>query len=219
MFTGIIESTGEIVALENQGSDVRIQVAADKLDSETVQLGDSVAVSGVCLTVTGKSGRGLWMDVSKETLSCTTFSDLQVGQQVNLEQAVMPTTRLGGHLVSGHVDGIGSVVAVETEGRSVRLRIAAPRELARYIATKGSVCIDGVSLTVNAVYNNEFELNIIPHTLQETTLGQLASGASVNIEVDVIARYLERLLSGGESAGTGSSISAAFLAEHGFLNR
>jgi riboflavin synthase len=188
------------------------------LDLGDVRLGDSIAVNGVCLTAVALPGDGFWADVSGETLAHTAFAALRVGSRVNLEKALTPTSRLGGHLVSGHVDGVGEVKAVQRDGRSLRFRIKAPAELAKYIAHKGSICVDGVSLTVNAVDGAEFELNIVPHTLQETTLTGLAAGARVNLEVDVIARYLERLLQGERAAQpAGGTVTAAFLAEHGFM--
>ncbi len=194
MFTGIIQALGKVAAIEPQGGDRRLHIATGKLDLATTKIGDSIAVSGVCLTAVQLADEGFWADVSAETLSCTTCADLQVGAVVNLEKALTPSTALGGHLVSGHVDGVGQVIERHDDARSVRLRIAAPAALARYIAAKGSICVDGVSLTVNTVEGAEFELNIVPHTLQETTLGEYAPGRRVNLEVDIIARYLERLL-------------------------
>ncbi len=218
MFTGIIQSVGSVAALESMGVDLRMRIAAGKLDLSAARIGDSIAVSGVCLTVTSFTGDGFWVDVSGETLACTTFSGLKQGSRVNLEQALTPTTRLGGHLVSGHVDGAGTVVRRGEDGRSVRFTIRAPDALARYIAEKGSICVDGISLTVNAVNGAEFDLNIVPHTLKETTMGEFAAGRRVNLEVDVLARYLERLLLGERAAQPGSpGISHAFLAEHGFI--
>lgn len=220
MFTGIIEAVGEIAALEPRGGDVRLRVRSGKLPLDDVKLGDSIATSGVCLTVIELPGDGYWADVSGETLACTSLGQLKVGAQVNLERALTPSTRLGGHLVSGHVDGVGEVLARRDEARSVRFSIAAPDVLAKYIAAKGSICVDGVSLTVNAVQGKVFELNIVPHTLAETSLGQFQAGRRVNLEVDLIARYLERLLLGERAADAGATgIDMAFLAEHGFLQR
>ena len=176
MFTGIIQSIGEIAAIEPKGDDTRVRVLTNKLDLGDVQLGDSIAVNGVCLTAVELPGDGFWADVSSETLSCTTFKALMVGTKANLEKALTPTTRLGGHLVSGHVDGIGKVVERYEDGRSVRFHIQTPDGMAKYIAEKGSVCVDGISLTVNAVKGAVFELNIVPHTLQETTMGQFKVG-------------------------------------------
>ena len=220
MFTGIIESKGLIEAIVPTGEDMRVRVATGKLDLADVALGDSIAVNGVCLTAVELPGDGFWADVSAETLAHTTFSRLKVGTSVNLEKALTPTTRLGGHLVSGHVDGVGEVVSRLTAGRSEQFKIKAPDDLARYIAKKGSICVEGISLTVNAVDGALFELNIVPHTLEETTLQQLTSGSKVNLEVDLIARYLERLVLGNDAAqsGTdGSNINLEFLAQHGFI--
>ncbi len=218
MFTGIIEAVGEIATLEAKGTDLRVRVRTGKLDLSDVAPGDSIAVSGVCLTVVGLPGDGFWADVSGETLARTLFADLRVGSRVNLEKALLPTTRLGGHLVSGHVDGVGEVVERRGDGRSERIRVRAPAELAKYIAEKGSICVDGVSLTVNAVEGALFDLNIVPHTLTETTIDEYRPGRKVNLEVDIIARYLERLLL-GERAAAGDGLSEAFLAEHGFLRK
>jgi len=218
MFTGIIQSIGEVAAIEPKGDDVRLRILTNELDLGDVQLGDSIAVNGVCLTAVKLPGDGFWADVSGETLSCTTFKALTVGTKANLEKALTPTTRLGGHLVSGHVDGIGKVVEHYNDGRSVRFHIQAPDEMAKYIAEKGSVCVDGISLTVNAVKGAVFELNIVPHTLQETTMGQFKVGTEVNLEVDIIARYLERLILGDKAADVKiSGISMDMLSEHGFI--
>lgn len=218
MFTGIIQAIGEVAALQHQGVDYRLRIRSGALDLGDVQLGDSIAVNGVCLTVVELPGDGFWADVSGETLAHTSFAELRVGSRVNLEKALLPTSRLGGHLVSGHVDGIGEVLSRGNDGRSVRFRIKAPAELARYIAAKGSITIDGVSLTVNAVHGTEFELNIVPHTLQETTLADFTPGRRVNLEVDIIARYLERLLLGEHAAEPPTrGITMEFLAQHGFM--
>ncbi len=217
MFTGIIEAVGTIAAREPRGSDLRLRIQTGKLDLSDVKLGDSIAVSGVCLTAVELPGDGFRADVSGETLAHTIIGDLREGDAVNLEKALTPTTRLGGHLVSGHVDGVGEVLDRRDDGRSVRFRIQAPAELARYIARKGSICVDGISLTVNAVEGRVFELNIVPHTLAETTMGTFRPGRRVNLEVDVIARYLERMLAAdGESAGGG--VTRALLMERGFLS-
>lgn len=194
-----------------------MRILTGKLDLGDVQLGDSIAVNGVCLTAVELPGDGFWADVSGETLSCTTFKALKAGAKVNLEKAMTPTSRLGGHLVSGHVDGIGEITQRYNDGRSVRFHIKAPAELAKYIAGKGSVCIEGISLTVNSVAGAEFTLNIVPHTLQETTMGDLQPGDQLNLEVDVIARYLERLLLGDKAAEPNAKgIDMAFLSEYGF---
>ena len=220
MFTGIIEAVGTVVAQERRGSDTRLRIAGGKLDLGDLRLGDSVAVNGVCLTAVELPGDGFCADVSAETLGCTSLGTLGSGARVNLEKALTPTTRLGGHLVSGHVDGLGEIVSRDDDGRSVRFVLRAPPGLARYIAAKGSICVDGISLTVNRVDGAEFTLNIVPHTLVETTLGEARPGRKVNLEVDLIARYLERLLLGEQAAQPGrQGISEHFLAEHGFLNR
>ncbi len=219
MFTGIVEAVGRVAALEPKGADLRLYVQTGTLDLGDVRLGDSIAVNGVCLTAVELPGDGFWADVSGETLARSNFSDLRSGATVNLEKALTPTTRLGGHLVSGHVDGIGEVLERHPEGRSIRFRIRAPGSIARYIAEKGSICIDGISLTVNAVRGAEFQLNIVPHTLQETTMADFRPGRRVNLEVDIIARYLERLLLGERAAGTDGGITEAFLADHGFLGK
>lgn len=218
MFTGIIQAIGTIATLESKGQDVRVRVQTGKLDLSDVQLGDSIAVNGVCLTAVELPGDGFWADVSGETLSRTTFGGLQTGSQVNLEKALTPTTRLGGHLVSGHVDGIGEIISRSSDGRSERFVVRAPDDLAKYIAEKGSICVDGISLTVNGVSGAEFELNIVPHTLVETTMSAFKSGTHVNLEVDIIARYLERLLLGDKASDTqASGISIEKLQEYGFI--
>lgn len=215
MFTGIIQATGKIAALQTRGGDLRVRVQTGKLDLADVQLGDSIATNGVCLTVVELPGDGYSVDVSRESLAFTTIGEWRVGDAVNLEKAMLPTTRFGGHIVSGHVDGIGEVIRRSEDARSIRFTVRAPKELAKYIAHKGSICVDGVSLTVNAISGTDFELNIIPHTAQETTFANYVVGSRVNLEVDLIARYLERLLQ-GEKAAQGGGITAAFLAEHGF---
>ena len=221
MFTGIIQSVGQIEALQQKNNDMRLTLNIGKLSVDDLALGDSVAVSGVCLTVVEKTSNGFVADVSGETLSRTIAGQWQTGDRVNLELALTPTTRLGGHLVSGHVDGVGEVVKRSSDGRSERFIIKAPDSLAKYIAEKGSICVDGISLTVNTVSGSEFELNIVPHTLQETTMGDYMPGRQVNLEADIIARYLERLLLGDKAADKSQqspqSINETFLAEHGFL--
>lgn len=205
MFTGIIEAIGSIRAMTPKGGDVRVYVSTGKLDLADVKLGDSIAVNGVCLTAVELPGDGFWADVSRETLARTAFVDLKTGSRVNLEKALTPTSRLGGHLVSGHVDGMGEVVSFEPVGESWRLVLRAPRELARFLAYKGSITVNGVSLTVNDVQDEEggarFSINLIPHTVQHTTLGTLRAGHRVNLEVDLIARYVERMLTAGVKPG------------------
>lgn len=218
MFTGIIQSVGTVHTLQAIGGDVRLTVATGKLGMADVQLGDSIAVNGVCLTAVVLDGNSFAADVSRETLSLTSLGHLGQGSRVNLEKALTLSTRLGGHLVSGHVDGLGEVISRHDDARSVRFRLRAPDHLAKYIATKGSICVDGTSLTVNKVEGAFFELNIIPQTLQETIMDSYRAGSAVNLEVDVIARYLERLMLGDKAAiASPSGITEAFLAEHGFL--
>ena len=219
MFTGIIQSIGRIQRLEPRGGDVRLSIETGKLPLAGVVLGDSIAVNGVCLTAVGLDAQGFAADVSRETLSLTTLGGLAVGSRVNLEKALTLSTPLGGHLVSGHVDAVGTLLERHEDARSWRLRIQAPDELARYIAQKGSICVDGTSLTVNRVEGAVFELNIVPHTLQETIIGDYRPGTRVNLEVDLIARYLERLLLADEAANPkASGLTLAFLAEHGFAS-
>lgn len=218
MFTGIIQAIGEIRSLESRGGDVRLTVGAGKLDMEGVAPGDSIAVNGVCLTAVVLQGPGFAADVSRETLSLTTLGGLAIGSPVNLEKALTLATPLGGHLVSGHVDGMGRVLERREDARSIRFRVEAPPELARYIAHKGSICVDGTSLTVNSVSGATFDLNIVPHTLEETIMSGYVSGTGINLEVDLVARYLERLILGDKAADPrASGITAEFLAEHGFL--
>jgi len=196
MFTGIIAATGHIESSEYCGADQRLGLNTGRLDLRDVSLGDSIAVNGVCLTVTALKQQGFITDVSRETLSCTTLGALQAGSRINLEKAVRVGDRLGGHIVSGHVDGIGKVLAMGEDARSVRYTVAVPESLSRYICKKGSICIDGVSLTVNAVAANHFEVNIIPHTLAATIFSEYEIETRVNLEVDIIARHLERLEGG-----------------------
>jgi len=217
MFTGIIEAVGRILELEPRGGDLRIRVQTGKLDLGDVKLGDSIATNGVCLTVIDLPGDGFRADVSMETIRRSTLRHLRVGTRVNLEKALTPQTRLGGHLVSGHVDGIGAILSRTADARSIHFKVQAPNELAKYIAEKGSICVDGVSLTVNAVAGAVFDLNIVPHTGLETTVEDWKAGVEVNLEVDVIARYLERLLLGEKAAQPSGGITEAFLAEHGFM--
>jgi riboflavin synthase len=218
MFTGIIQAVGEVAAMEPAGGDMRLRIRTGKLDLSDVEPGDSISTSGTCLTVVELPGDGYWADVSVETLNFTTLGDLKPGSRVNLEKALTPASRLGGHIVSGHVDGVGEVVSLEEDARSWRFVIRAPDSLAKYIAHKGSICVDGTSLTVNAVNGAEFDLNIIPQTMAETVFGDYRPGSRVNLEVDVIARYLERLVLGEAAAEPGATgLSMATLAENGYL--
>lgn len=201
MFTGIVEGVGEVLSLERADAGKRLAVAPGTVPAADVNPGDSVLVDGVCLTTVTAGRDGiLCFDLSSETLERTTLGGLAAGDKVNLERALLPTTRLGGHLVSGHVDGMGTVLQRRREGEYERLRIRVPTALGRYFAYKGSLCLDGVSLTVNGVSKDEVDLMLIPHTLQVTNLSRLKAGDRVNIEVDVVARYLERLL---QEAGAG----------------
>jgi riboflavin synthase len=193
MFTGIIEAVGRLGSAETRDGDLRLRIEAGGLDLSDARLGESIAVSGVCLTVVAFDATGFSADVSNETLSLTTLGRLSAGAAVNLERALRASDRLGGHLVSGHVDGLGRVQRRWPDARSERWRFTAPSGLLRYVAAKGSICVDGVSLTVNAVDHEGFEVNLVPHTLQHTAFGATADGAEVNLEVDVIARYVERL--------------------------
>jgi len=198
MFTGLIEGVGTIIALEPQGGDLRLRIGVGSLPFDAVALGESIAVNGVCLTVIEFDAVSFAADASTETLSLTTLGAMDVGRAVNLERAMRPTDRLGGHLVSGHVDGLGQVLSVHEDARAQRWRFAAPKSLLKYIATKGSICVDGVSLTVNAVDDAGFEVALIPHTVSHTAFASTRVGDAVNLEVDLVARYVERLLSARE---------------------
>jgi riboflavin synthase len=194
MFTGIVQGVGAVCAIEPRGGDVRIKIDAGPVPLAGVELGGSIAVSGVCLTATHFDGNVFAADVSRETLSLTTLAGLVPGSRVNLEKALLAGQALGGHYVTGHVDGVGEVVARHDDARSVRMEFAVPEALARYVARKGSICIDGVSLTVNGASGRRFDVNLVPHTLEVTTLGGLRAGSRVNLEVDIIARYVERMM-------------------------
>ncbi|KPK11093.1 MAG: riboflavin synthase subunit alpha [Acidithiobacillales bacterium SG8_45] len=218
MFTGIIEAVGRIESMDPKGGDMRLRIHTADLDMSDVKLGDSIAVSGVCLTAAELGSHDFTADVSGETLARTTLGKLKINDKVNLEKALTPTTRLGGHLVSGHVDGVGEVISREGDARSIRFRIRPPKSLSRYIAEKGSICIDGISLTVNHIDDDAFDLNIVPHTLVHTTMDEFRPGRKVNLEVDVIARYLERLLLGGDAARD-SGVSLELLRKSGFIDK
>jgi riboflavin synthase len=196
MFTGIVQDVGKVQSRETHGGDVRLAIAVDRLSLERTAIGDSISVQGVCLTVTALAANGFSADVSRETLSLTTLGDLAVGSPVNLEPALRAGDPLGGHLVSGHVDGVGRVLSLAEEARSLRVDFEAPADLARYLARKGSITVDGVSLTVNDVTGPRFSVNLIPHTRDVTTLGRLTPDTRVNLEIDQVARYVERLLRG-----------------------
>lgn len=195
MFTGIVQAVGRITRIEARGGDLRLFVDASALDAELAP-GDSLCVSGVCLTVAAREAGSIAFDVSSETLALTTLGALREGDTVNLEPALRLSDRLGGHLVSGHVDGVGRVMAIEADARSQRWTFEVPPALSRYLAAKGSVCVDGVSLTVNEVDGDRFGVNLIPHTIEATTFSRKRVGDAANIEVDLIARYLERLRAG-----------------------
>lgn len=222
MFTGIIEALGQVNEFVLRDKEWRLRIKCPALDFGDVKPGDSIAVNGCCLTVTAFDNQSFSADVSNESISLTTFQYLKTGSKVNLEKALTPQTRLGGHLVSGHVDGVGEIVSLADDGGSWRIEVRVPDELARYIAQKGSICIDGTSLTVNAVSGAVFGVNIIPHTQQATIIHTYKVGHKVNIEVDLISRYLERLVLGDKAAQpssvatAASALTPAFLAEHGF---
>jgi riboflavin synthase len=194
VFTGIILDVGKVQSRETRGGDARIVIAFDRFDPTGIRIGDSICVQGCCLTATELLGRTFAADVSRETLSLTTLGDLAVGSPVNLEPSLKAGDALGGHLVSGHIDGVAEVISISGDARSQRLKFGVPSDLARYIARKGSVAVDGVSLTINEVDGATFGVNIIPHTQTVTTLGKLTVGARVNLEVDQVARYVERIL-------------------------
>ena len=224
MFTGIIEATGRISAINVNSQGARVVVQSNTLDMSDVRLGDSIATNGVCLTVVAFDSQSFSADVSSETLTRTGFTDYRVGTAVNLEKAMLASTRFGGHMVSGHVDALTQVLSIEDKGNSIDYWLAMPADLAPYIAEKGSVTIDGVSLTVNGLTQDSFRITIVPHTRQETIIKSYQSGTRVNLEVDLIARYLERLLlarsgkgeSGGESKPSG--VTEALLKKSGFLS-
>jgi riboflavin synthase len=195
MFTGIIEGVGRLANIDTRGGDARLGIEAGSLPFDHVRLGESIAVNGVCLTVVAFNAKYFEADASNETLSLTTLGGLVPGALVNLERAMRPTDRLGGHLVSGHVDGVGKVLDIAQDARAQRWRFAAPQALLRYTAKKGSICVDGVSLTINEVDEEGFEVALIPHTVAHTAFAQTAIGDAVNLEIDLVARYVERLLS------------------------
>lgn len=217
MFTGIILAVGKISVIERKSGDCRLTVATGKLPLQDVALGDSIAVNGVCLTAVELGKNHFCADVSNETLSRTILNIAMVGTPVNLELALTPSARLGGHIVSGHVDGIGTITEKQADGRSFRFTCKAPDNLAKYIAEKGSICINGISLTVNEVDGAVFSVNIVPHTLEETTLGDAVVGTKVNLEVDLLARYIERLIKGDAAAKSCSGITEELLQKSGFF--
>jgi riboflavin synthase len=223
MFTGIIEAIGSVAAIEQQQGDLQLYIRTASLDLSDVNLGDSIATNGVCLTVIDLPGDGFWADVSCETLAHTDFENIEVGAKVNLEKALLASSRLGGHIVTGHVDAIGEVVDRSQNARSIVFWIKAGESVSRYIAAKGSITVDGVSLTVNAVEGDKFSLNIVPHTAEKTLMAAYRAGSKVHLEVDIIARYMERLLSASQGNTNNSepqseeSLTMAKLAQFGFV--
>lgn len=222
MFTGIIEAIGTIKAININAQGARLVIATNNLDMSDVNLGDSIATNGICLTVVEYDQHSYSADVSNETLERTGFAHYSVGMQVNLEKAMLASTRFGGHMVSGHVDGVSNVLSITNNGNSIEYWLSMPSDLAHYIAEKGSVTVDGTSLTVNALSadNTKFRLTIVPHTVKETIFAHYQVGTKVNLEVDLIARYLERLLTKEKSAHPvepSSNVTASMLQKAGFI--
>lgn len=215
MFTGIVEAVGTLTAITPKGEDISVTVEVGKLDMSDVKLGDSIATNGVCLTVVDYNATSYSADLSLETLQKTGFTDYQAGDKVNLEKAMLPTTRFGGHIVSGHVDGVGEIVERNMVGRAIEFWVAMPADIARYVAEKGSITVDGISLTVNDLRKNAFKLTIVPHTGEETTIADFHVGRKVNLEVDVLARYMERLITSQQEQPE-SRITMDFLQQNGF---
>ncbi len=216
MFTGLIQSVGKVENLNRHGNSASIQIASE-IAKEDLQLGESIAVNGVCLTVTDWNDASFTADVSPETLDCTNLGALRPNMQVNLERALRLCDRLGGHLVSGHVDCVATVRRRYRDENAIRFEFSVPPEALRYLVEKGSVAVDGISLTVNNVNENGFSVAIIPHSLDKTTLQGCREGARVNIETDLIGRYVERLMAGKNTAGQGHGVSLEFLAKNGFM--
>lgn len=218
MFTGIIESVGQVQSIQRMGGDVRVQITTE-LDLLDVHLGDSIATNGICLTVIDWGSNWYAADVSLESLHRTTLGNWQVGQAVNVEKAMLPTTRFGGHIVSGHVDAVAEITLARQDARSLYFEVTAPPELAKYLAEKGSITVDGISLTINHLRGHILSLNLIPHSAERTNISTWTVGRKVNLEVDILARYIERLLLGDQAAHTApqSNISMDFLAKNGFL--
>ncbi|MGM8886983.1 MULTISPECIES: riboflavin synthase [unclassified Psychrobacter] len=223
MFTGIIENIGKVKSMQPTGGDIRLTIESNDMDFSDVKLGDSIASNGICLTVVEVGSNSYSVDVSRETIARTALEELKAGHIVNLEKAMLPTTRFGGHIVAGHVDGVGRVSKLQQDARSIYIEIEIPKELAHYTATKGSITVDGISLTTNLVRDNIVCLNIIPHTAQVTNIAKhWLVGSKVNIEVDIVARYLERLLGKSQTGSIGapssqSQITEDFLADNGFM--
>ena len=218
MFTGIIESVGQVLSLQSVGGDVRLRIQSH-LDMSDVHLGDSIATNGICLTVIEWGENWYAADVSRESLNRSTVAQWKVGQPVNVEKAMLPTTRFGGHIVSGHVDAVGEITVVRADARSLYFEVTAPVDIAKYLAEKGSITVDGISLTINHLRGNVLSLNLIPHTAERTNIGTWQTGTKVNLEVDILARYIERLLLGDKAAEQKpeSKLSMEFLAANGFL--
>lgn len=219
MFTGIVEAVGRLVSITPKGEDISVTVQVGKLDMSDVKLGDSIATNGVCLTVVALTADTYRADLSVETLNKTSFVHYKAGDTVNLEKAMLPTTRFGGHIVSGHVDGVGEIIERCHVGRAIEFWVALPSELSKYMAEKGSITVDGISLTVNAVRKNAFKLTIVPHTSEETTIANFQVGHKVNLEVDLLARYMERLLQAKDEQSQSvleSRLSMEFLQQNGF---
>jgi riboflavin synthase len=217
MFTGIILAIGKIAAIDRRAGDCRLKIDTANLSLNDVLLGDSIAVNGVCLTAVELGEHFFYADVSNETLSRTILNTSTVGTSVNLELALTPSTRMGGHIVSGHVDGIGFVTEKKADGRSFRFTLKAPDNLAKYIAEKGSICINGISLTINEVKGASFSVNIVPYTMKDTTLSEAIVGTQVNLEVDLLARYMERLMQGDSAAFIQGGITEDLLHKSGFF--
>ncbi|MGY3570510.1 riboflavin synthase [Vibrio paucivorans] len=216
MFTGIVEAVGTLTAITPKGEDISVSVEVGKLDMSDVKLGDSIATNGVCLTVVSYTDTSYTADLSVETLNKTGFTDYQAGDKVNLEKAMLPTTRFGGHIVSGHVDGVGEIAERNQVGRAIEFWVSMPAELSKYVAEKGSITVDGISLTVNDLRKNAFKLTIVPHTGEETTIADFQVGRKVNLEVDVLARYMERLLQGQKESEPESRLTMELLQQNGF---
>ena len=218
MFTGIIEAVGRLRAINSSGDGARVVIDTATLDLSDVKLGDSIATNGICLTVVAVDGASFSADVSSETLTRTGLASYQMGDSVNLEKAMLPTTRLGGHMVSGHVDGISEITSIEHKGNSIDYWLTMPEDLAPYIAEKGSITIDGTSLTVNGLSDDKFRITIVPHTTEQTIISKYQTGTKVNIEVDLIARYIERLLTKQTlQTQQESGVTHALLARSGFI--
>lgn len=221
MFTGIVEAQGLIKSIQVNSQGARVTIAVNQLDMSDVKLGDSIATNGVCLTVVDFNAQSFSADISTETLKCTGFIHYKMGQVVNLEKAMLPTTRFGGHMVSGHVDAVVKITAIEHQGNSIDYWIEMPANIAPYITEKGSITIDGTSLTVNGLSESAFRLTIVPHTTEQTIISTYQVGSSVNVEVDLVARYIERLLlkqtSSSENTAQSGGVTEALLMRSGFI--